>query len=213
MGLWHVIEDDKPEDQTKAKTKMEKWYDDESKARGIIFLMVDAQFRKIIKNKTAREAWDTLKQQYGKSVRTAFNEMQLMELFFTLNLNEGDDINVFIGKLEDLKFKLEAMSDEPPINNKMMAYKLIQALPDSWKEWVSGLRGNMDMSQKIDYEQIKVRIIQENQIRSNSKQKKDRTPPNEAFSCKICKKTNHKTENCFRNKSKQREPQNTSTGN
>jgi hypothetical protein len=132
VGLWHVIEDDKPEDQTKAKTKMEQWYDDESKARGIIFLMVDAQFRKIMKNKSAREAWDTLKQQYGKSVKTAFNEMQLMELFFTLNLNEGDDINVFIGKLEDLKFKLEAMSDESPINNKMMAYKLIQdyVVPD-----------------------------------------------------------------------------------
>ena len=122
-----------------------------------------------------------------------------------MKLQDKHDINVFIGKLENIKFKLDNMSDNPPINDKTMAYKLLQALPDSWKEWVSGLRGNMDLSQKIEYEKIKTRIIQENQIRVNRDNSNPHVPTSAAFQCSICKKTNHKTENCFKNKSKQKE--------
>ena len=107
FDLWEVIEEDKPIPSlsTNPTVAQIKQHSEEkakrSKAKAILQNAVsDSVFNKIMLCKTAKEQWDTLKEEYQGSDRT--RQMQVLNLkrdFEVLNMQEDDTISKYSDRI------------------------------------------------------------------------------------------------------------------
>lgn len=143
---------------------MDKWDEEDDEARGSIGLAVeDDQLGHIRSAKTAKQAWDALKDYHEKN--TLANKVHLMRTICALKLNEGGDAKAHINRMQDLFTQLSDIG-ESQLSTLWSKIFLLSSLPESYDTLVSTL-GARDEAE-VTFDVAKRTIIAEYERKANA---------------------------------------------
>ena len=196
-NLWGVVKPNTEEEGTSTRASTAQTKDKDEQALGIIITSLDdAYIHYIDEATTAQQAWGILEQMFGaKGKRSRIGlKMQLYKL--TLNANE--DIASLINRLQSIITQLVYI--QAPVDEEDKVAVLLNALPKEYDQLSTVLQEKEPAPKLIDA----VNSIQEESKKIN---KGASTSKGEAFlvsskprRCKICKRTNHDTKDCYSKK-------------
>ncbi len=194
-GLWKVIKDDAPEPLN------DDWTEKDEKAHSKIALNIeDNQIQHIRTCKSAKEAWEKLKDFHEKD--TPNSRVAILKKLMTKKLEENEDAVAHVNEMNELFQKLLALGDEfkPEF---ILSATLIGSLPESYSALAAILESrNEELTSSLvcskiidEYERRKERnVIKENaayKLSSNSSRySKD------GIVCFFCDKKGHYKQNC-----------------
>ncbi|XP_015084112.1 uncharacterized protein LOC107027463 [Solanum pennellii] len=117
-----------------------------SKAKSLMQNAVaDTVFYRIMACKTAKEAWDRLKEEYQGSDRT--RQMQVLNLkreFESLNLQEDETISKYADRISLIVNNIRLFGEE--FTNKRIVEKVLVTLPERFEYNISSLEESKDLS-------------------------------------------------------------------
>lgn len=197
-NLWSIVKPNPAgEEGTSTRASTAQTRDRDEQALGIIITSLDdAYIHYIDEATTAQQAWGILEQMFGaKGKRSRIGlKMQLYKL--TLNANE--DIASLINRLQSIITQLVYI--QAPVDEEDKVAVLLNALPKEYDQLSTVLQEKEPAPKLIDA----VNSIQEESKKIN---KGASTSKGEAFlvsskprRCKICKRTNHDTKDCYSKK-------------
>lgn len=199
---WNVISTDKPTDVK------DDWYKRDSKARAIIGLAVEENHLRHIRNtKSAKEAWDALKNHHEKS--TLCNKVSIMRQICNLKLQEHGDMEDHLNKMSDL-FGMLSNLGEDELSDASIVAMLLSSLPRSYDTLKTALEsrpeGDLTLSlvQTKLFDESKRRngadIIVKKEIAMKVNQECSKEGTKKGVTCYFCHKKNHMKKDCRRKK-------------
>ncbi|KAH0678915.1 hypothetical protein KY284_020000 [Solanum tuberosum] len=149
--LWETVTEDKPlaalpANPTLAQIKPNnKDKAKKSKAKSLIQNVVaDSVFYKIMACKTAKEAWDRLKEEYQGSDRT--RQMQVLNLkkeFECLNMQDDETISKYADRISLIVNNIRLLGEE--FTDKRIVEKVLVTLPERFESKISSLEESKDL--------------------------------------------------------------------
>lgn len=208
-GIWDVIAEDKP-----AETETQKlaiWSKNNQKARVRIGLLVeDNQLLHIRNVKTAKEAWEALKEYHQKS--TLSTKVLLLKRICRTVLCDGGNMETHIATFSENIERLTALGLDLP--DELKAALLLGSLPESFDILVTALESRPDSD--ITFQFVKSKLLDEYKKRRGTQAMRDSSNGETAMksvhhknqssdktklSCFFCKKTGHLKKDCYSYKS------------
>lgn len=177
---------------------MDKWDEQDDEARGSIGLAVeDDQLAHIRKSKTAKEAWEALKNYHEKN--TLARKVDLVRTICALKLEEGGNAKAHINRMQDLFTQLSDIG-ETQLSTLWSKIFLLSSLPKSYNTLVSTLGARNE--DEVTFDVAKRTIIAEyerNTANGTSASTSDDTllrTVETNIVCFFCKLRGHQKKNC-----------------
>ncbi|CAK9820236.1 Copia protein [Anthophora plagiata] len=213
--LWEVITENKPEPVNAA------WTLKDNEARATIGLLVDDnQLQHIRKAKTAREAWNSLKEYHQKATLTS--KVLLLKRLCRRVMKEDDDMEHHITTMSGYFEQLSALGQDLPDN--LMAAMLLGSLPESYETLVTALESRPE--EDFTLQLVKSKLIDEFKRRKGAKDTRENVSNTELAlkshfkgksgaqtkkTCYFCKKSGHFKNECAKYKSWKSKKENVNT--
>lgn len=195
---WYVITGDPPvlaADNSNAVV-VENWKKSDGDARASIGLSIDDdQIIHIRAAKTAKEAWNNLKNYHEKS--TLSNKVHLMRTICSLKANEGANVAEHVNQMNELFVKLRDIGEEA-LSDKWSVAMLLSSLPRSYDGLITALEARAE--EDLTYTLVQQKVIAEYERRSNAGESSDTalkvtTGPSQGV-CFFCKMEGHQKRQC-----------------
>ncbi|KAJ8747501.1 hypothetical protein K2173_013763 [Erythroxylum novogranatense] len=152
FDLWETVTKDKPTPALPANPTLAqiKYHSEEkakkSKAKSLIQNSVaDSVFHKIMACKTAKEAWDKLKEEYQGSDRT--RQMQILNLkreFESLNMQEDETIGKYADQISIIVNNIRLLGED--FADKRIVEKVLVTIPERFESKISSLEESKDLN-------------------------------------------------------------------
>lgn len=208
--VWYTIKDTRPAEPTN------KWLEDDATALSLIGLNVeDNQLSHIRQEETALKAWNALKKVHEKVTLT--NKVSLLRQVYETKLEEGQDLDSHLEKLNEIFMKLIDLEESISEHHKIAI--ILSSLPKSWHTVVTALEVRKDdeltltlVQSKLYDEQIRrkkydvkeeklLQVTNKKKWKNGQKWKKEGENSNAEKStsnvfCYFCKKRNHIMKEC-----------------
>jgi hypothetical protein len=169
--------------------------------------LTDAQLAHIQYYDNVRSAWEAL---YGvHETKTIGNKLFLRRRFFTIKMQEGNDMLVHINTVKALAYQLRSI--ELNITDEDVYMVFLMSLPPSFDNLVTSLES---MSTKdVDLQFIVARLLHKVSKRKECESSKttaliNKTHKSNEKLCFYCKKPGHFVKNCLKKKSDEKEKAN-----
>ncbi|KAL4303488.1 hypothetical protein GQ457_10G006770 [Hibiscus cannabinus] len=136
QGVWEAVE---PAEGTQVDAKKDK------KARAYILQCIPEDILlQIVKNKTAKEIWESIKTRYLGSERVKKARVQTLKSEFdALRMTETDTIDEFAGKLSAMTSKFSTLG--VALEDSSLVKKLLDSVPDKYFPIVPGIEQFHDL--------------------------------------------------------------------
>ncbi|XP_017972491.1 PREDICTED: uncharacterized protein LOC108661117 [Theobroma cacao] len=152
FDLWEVVEvgGDPSEQRQNPTIAQMKQYSEEVarrfKALSCIHSAVsDIIFTRIITCKSAKEAWDKLKEEFQGSVRTRqIQALNLWREFEILRMKEEEGLKDYTDKVIKVVNQLKLLGEDVP--EKRVVNKILVSLPEKFEAKISSLEDSKDLS-------------------------------------------------------------------
>ena len=108
-------------------------------------VLEDSVFYRIMACKTAKEAWDRLKEEYQGSDRT--RQMQVLNLkreFESLNMQEDETISKYDDRISLIVNNIRLLGEE--FTDKRIVEKVVMTLPQRFESKITYLEESKDLS-------------------------------------------------------------------
>ena len=150
-----------------------KFTSDAKKAWTHICLAIEPEYQIHVRDtKTAKEAWDALKNQFARE--SLLQKVRLRQQYYSCRFRSGDNMLEHISHLRSLHNQLKEMGVN--IDDKELAMTLLASLPEEFKPLIIALDAVGD--ENISYEKVKNMLLNDVDRTSDSKTAED------AFSAK-----------------------------
>ena len=216
--LWEYANGKIPKpDDTADPDNVRNWQANDKLAKLIILQNISKnQLQHIDQDQSASDIWKTIMSLYQTTgFRTAISYMKEL---YTMKASDGENIPEFISKMKAIIEDINAMADNDlGINEKSFKGILLASLPASWDQYVDGLQHTrtaggdptptlnivtLIRTLKDEYKRRELggenRAYHSNLATTPTKPLANRLSGNNGSNlyCKICKKRNHKTDDC-----------------
>lgn len=129
QGLWQVVTQDPP-NQASAEAS-EVWSSNSTKAFSIIFIHCETEQQDLVIDcVSAKQAWDTLREQYLNSSLSTIN--RLLDRFNNQRMTRDQSASQFINSVKSIANDLKSTGE--PISDKVLFNKLIRGLPSTFDQ-------------------------------------------------------------------------------
>ena len=171
------------------------------KALSVIVMSIDpSQLYLITTCETAKDAWDSLKQQFESS--TLHNKLLLKKQYFRSEMSEGSSMEKHLKTMKELTDKLAAVGS--PISEEDQVVTLLGSLPSKYNPLVTALEARGDdiklqfvqqalLNEEQKFEKPSVNASESLLVTQNTKVKKKNK-----FTCYHCGKEGHIKRNCIK---------------
>jgi hypothetical protein len=149
LDLWDIVDESEEAPGLEASLKVKKDFQRrERKALGTIAMNLDeTNFMHIISCKRAADAWKTLCNIYES--RNLSNILWSRQKFFTVKMEEGEDLIAHVNKVKALANQL-AIVDEP-LRDSDVVMTLLISLPESYAPLITAMESIPRKERTMDY--------------------------------------------------------------
>ena len=132
-----------PKETGLTREKIEKFVDDDERCLALIALHVNEKYYgKVRQAKTAKEAWDLLRQESGAT--NMYYILSLKFQFHTCTFGEKETLLKFVDKVTMICDKLRELGVDT--DEKEVCYKILSHLPDQYKSIALTCCGQAELS-------------------------------------------------------------------
>lgn len=157
-GLWGYVNGSIPKPKEDAELKI--WEVNDLNARSDLILIISPSELKQVKNcATSKELWEILENTYQS--RGPARKATLLKRLILMKMKENSDVHDHINKFMDTVDKLNALEIE--INSELLSVMMLYSLPSSYDVFRVAIETRDSLPSP---EELKVKIIEENQARS-----------------------------------------------
>lgn len=150
--VWYTISKAKP-------TVTDKWTEDDQSAMALIGLNIEDNQLPHVRKTT--EAWNALKTMHEKD--TLVTKVTLMREMYETKMNEGEDIEIHLEKLETFFQKLEDVKEN--LSEHLKIALILSSLPKSWLGIITALEVRKDT--ELNLTLVNSKLIDEGMRRRN----------------------------------------------
>lgn len=199
---WKVIRDRRPvlNDAGTNAREIDDWDKLDCDARATIGLSIeDDQIIHVRSAKTAKEAWDSLKNYHEKS--TLSNKVYLMRTICSMRAAEGANIADHINQMNELFVKLTDLGEDAPSDGWSVAM-LMSSLPRTYDGLITALEARPEADLTFNLVQQKVIAEYERHTNASAGEKDSilktvsNTLTKSRGSCFFCKSSEHFKQDC-----------------
>lgn len=196
---WSAIEDKKPTDET----KLAVWNKADIKALNTIILSVSNSQVIHIKNaKTAKEAWEALKEEHKKS--GAGSKHRILKNIFQTTMKKGDSMRDHINVMMNYFDELTEMGS--PLSADIAVSAILASLNDDYSSVVTAIEAWEE--QRLTIKNVKSVLIEEYEKKKNQIEDKEVamkiiqgfTNKHKDLECGYCHKMGHIKKDCYKRK-------------
>jgi hypothetical protein len=153
--LWEIVDGEQ-------KLSDPQWMKKSEKTKAIIGLnLLNAQLQHIRKCSTAKEVWTTLEKVHQGN--NLMRRIQLHKEFFNIKKNQGESIQSYVSRVNELRELLESIGDETQELHCVLA--LLAGLPEDYAPLVMALEAR---GEDLQMETVISLLLTEEQRRSNN---------------------------------------------
>lgn len=123
------------------------WESKDAKAQTLMVTrMTENVMLHIISCSTSAEIWKKLRSVYEQKSETSVHIVQ--QRLFQYKYENGIEMSLFLSKIQEMQHQLKQMGEE--ISDKLIITKILMALPDEYKHFISAWESAPDSKQTID---------------------------------------------------------------
>ena len=153
-GLWNIVSQAKPENADNA------WIENDTKAKAIIGLSVeDSQIVHIRGKETAKEYWESLKNQHQKN--NLSNKVFLLKKLCQSKYDESGNIEDYIFSFVNICSRLSGIGQD--VDEKLKVALLLSGMPESYNVVVTTLE--IRSEDDLTFDLVKEKLVQESKRR------------------------------------------------
>lgn len=188
-GLWKFVTGTRPE----VEADQEKWDQGDQVARATIGLLMESTQHGLIKQtKTAKGAWDALKNNFEKPILTS--KVSYLRNLILKRYSEGDNMEQHVTEMEEAFERLSLAGLE--LDKKLQVALVLSSLPKSFNTLTTALEGRTDDELTLDL--VKTKLIDEAAKQGSYS---DETvlkagTSKRSLICHYCQKPGHKQREC-----------------
>ncbi|TXG67366.1 hypothetical protein EZV62_008641 [Acer yangbiense] len=217
-GLWNIVNNGstKPKEENKLsgpeKAKLEvDWMTDVMALSKIQNGVIATIFPRIMRATTAKQAWEILEREFqGDSKAKVIKLQTFRREFENLKMKESESVKEYFSRVIGVVNHMRTLGED--VTNQKVVEKILISLPEKYEHIVAAIEESKDLT-TLSVEQLmgslesheQRRLLRNDQsvesafqIKLNLKQQKsDYVADDSKPACKICKKKNHDTSNCW----------------
>lgn len=205
--VWNVINEDKPVANDKNQDAVATWIKKDQKAYNLIVLSIaNNQIIHIKSVKTAKEAWEKLKEEHQKS--TLATKIRIYKKIFQTNLKKNQSVRDHVDKLLDLFDQLNELGS--PLPKELAVSCVLASLNEDYSSITTAIeawdedRLTMKNVKSLLFEEYeKKKMLNINSGLNVNSQVNFKTPDNKQYiqqlpECGYCHKLGHFKKNCYK---------------